>query len=135
LIQGDFWHGNMIRDQKRHSLMFVDWQFARWSVDVSMDVYFFLLAGALSAVDDEIVGQRAEKAFHLLDDWRKDVIPEYLFAYGVPENYGLLPQKQGMLMCCVEKAVRSALEFGYSHPDDLLWRSLFAVLMSWSNVN
>jgi hypothetical protein len=59
------------------------------------------------------------------------MIPEYLSAYGKPNHYGLLPPKQGMLLCCVEKAVRSALEFGYSHPDDALWRSLFTELMNW----
>src|SRR5215207_2691612 len=52
LIQGDFWHGNMIRDEARGKLMFIDWQFARWSPDVSMDVYFFLLAGALSSTEN-----------------------------------------------------------------------------------
>jgi len=135
MIQGDFWHGNMIRDKKRRNLMFVDWQFARWSVDVSMDVYFFLLAGALSATENEVVKQHAKDAFGLLSEWRKDIIPEYLFAYGVPENYVLLPQKYGMMMCCVEKAVRSMLEFGYSHPDDLVWRYLFAELMSWQHEN
>jgi hypothetical protein len=131
LIQGDFWHGNMIRDKKRGTLMFVDWQFARWSVDVSMDVYFFLLAGALSATGSGPVGERAKEAFRLLCDWRKDVIPEYLAGYGRPDDYVLLPQKSGMMLCCLEKAVRSALEFGYSHPDDLLWRSLFAELLQW----
>ena len=74
-------------------------------------------------------------AFRLLNEWRKDVFPEYLFAYGVPEDYVLLPPEYGMMMCCVEKAVRSALEFGYSHPDDLVWRSLFAELMNWPNEN
>ncbi len=135
LIQGDFWHGNMIRDKKRKNLMFVDWQFARWSVDVSMDVYFFLLAGALSATENEVIKNHAKDAFRLLNEWQRDVIPEYLFAYGVPEHYVLLPQKYGMMICCVEKAVRSALEFGYSHPDDLVWRSLFAELMNWPNEN
>jgi Ecdysteroid kinase-like family len=135
LIQGDFWHGNMIRDKQRGNLMFVDWQFARWSVDVSMDVYFFLLAGVLSATENEGVRQHAKDAFDLLNQWRKEIIPEYLFAYGVPESYVLLPQKYGMMICCVEKAVRSMLEFGYSHPDDLLWRYLFAELMNWPNEN
>jgi hypothetical protein len=135
LIQGDFWHGNMIRDKKRGNLMFVDWQFARWSLDVSMDVYFFLLAGALSATENGVAKQHAKDAFDLLNEWGKNIIPEYLFAYGVPEHYLLLPQKYGMLLCCVEKAVRSALEFGYSHPDDLLWRYLFAELMNWLNEN
>lgn len=133
LIQGDFWHGNMIRDGKRGNLRFVDWQFARWSADVSLDVYFFLLAGALSATKTESTEQHAADAFGLLKEWQKDVIPEYLFAYGVPEEYLLLPQKYGMMICCVEKAVRSAVEFGYRHPDDLLWRSLFAELMNWPN--
>jgi hypothetical protein len=131
LIQGDFWHGNMIRDRKPGTLMLVDWQFARWSVDVSMDVYFFLLAGALSAAGEEAQAERAKSAFRLLSRWRSDVIPQYLAEYGQPSDYILLPQKQGMLLCCVEKAVRSALDFGYSHPDDLLWRHLFAELQNW----
>jgi hypothetical protein len=131
LIQGDFWHGNMIRNKKGGSLMFVDWQFARWSVDVSVDVYFFLLAGALSATGGGRVEDRAKQAFHLLSNWRKAVIPEYLAVYGQPQRYVLLPQKYGMLLCCVEKAVRSALEFGYSHSDDLMWRYLFAELLQW----
>jgi phosphotransferase family enzyme len=135
LIQGDFWHGNMIRDKRRKKLMLIDWQFARWSADVSMDVYFFLLAAALSATEKGESVQHAKEAFQLLDKWRKDIIPEYLFAYGVPEHYVLLPQKYGMMLCCVEKAVRSTLEFGYSHPDDLVWRSLFAELMNWPNEN
>jgi len=135
IIQGDFWHGNMIRDKKRGSLMLVDWQFARWSVDVSMDVYFFLLAGALSATGNDVVEQRAKHAFALLKEWRKDVMSEYLAAYGMPDHYVLLPQRDGMMMCCVEKAVRSVLEFGYSHPDDVLWRHLFAELMNWPNEN
>jgi aminoglycoside phosphotransferase (APT) family kinase protein len=133
ITQGDFWHGNMIRDQKAGTLMFVDWQFARWSVDVSLDVYFFLLAGALSATGNGPVEKRAKEAFALLQEWRADVIPEYLKTYGAPEQYALLPQKYGMLLCCVEKAIRPALEFGYSHPDDLMWRHLFAELLDWQD--
>jgi hypothetical protein len=53
LIQGDFWHGNMIRSKPRGKLMLVDWQFARWTVDVSLDVYFFLLAGTLQDVPEK----------------------------------------------------------------------------------
>ncbi len=131
LIQGDFWHGNMIRDEKQGKLMFVDWQFARWSVDVSLDVYFFLLAGALSATGNGPVEQRAKEAFDLLNRWRTNVIPEYLSTYGKPDYYVLLPQKYGMMLCCLEKAVRSTLDFGYSHSDDWLWRYLFAELLQW----
>jgi aminoglycoside phosphotransferase (APT) family kinase protein len=131
LIQGDFWHGNMIRDRQRGTLMLVDWQFARWSVDVSMDVYFFLLASAFSATELGSPEERATRAFRLLSDWRANVIPEYLAAYGQPEHYVLLPQKYGMMLCCVEKSTRSALEFGYSHPDDLMWRHLFTKLHHW----
>ena len=133
IIQGDFWHGNMIRDERQGLLRLIDWQFARWSADVSMDVYFFLLAGALSAAESEAVASRAREAFALLREWRKDVIPEYVSAYGMPERYSLLPEKYGMLLCCVEKAVRSAIEFGYGHPDDLLWRYLFAELLHWQD--
>ncbi|HET6594608.1 MAG TPA: aminoglycoside phosphotransferase family protein [Anaerolineales bacterium] len=130
IIQGDFWHGNMIYDRANRRLRFVDWQFARWSTDVSLDVYFFLLAGTLSATEGDIQ-ERAAQAFHLLNNWRRDVIPEYVAAYGQPGQFVLLPQKYGMMLCCVEKAVRSALEFGYRHPDDLLWRYLFAELQNW----
>lgn len=135
LIQGDFWHGNMLRNEKLGKLRLVDWQFAHWSVDVSMDVYFFLLAGALSATGTGSAEQRAADAFHLLSEWRVNVIPGYLSTYGKPEYYVLLPQREGMLLCCVEKAVRSALEFGYSHSDDFLWRCLFAELMTWPKEN
>lgn len=131
LIQGDFWHGNMIRDKNHGRLMFVDWQFARWSTDVSLDLYFFLLAGALSATGNGVVEERAKRAFQTLVAWRTDVMPEYFAAYGQPDQYLLLPQKYGMMLCCVEKAIRSALDFGYSHPDDLLWRYLFAELQNW----
>jgi hypothetical protein len=131
LLQGDFWHGNMIREEPRGILMFVDWQFARWSVDVSMDLYFFLLAGALSATGNEPARARAKMAYQLLSEWRANVIPQYLATYGSPEHYGLLPQKFGMLSCCVEKSIRSTQEFGYSHTDDLLWRYLFAELQHW----
>lgn len=132
LIQGDFWHGNMIR-QEEHGLRLIDWQFARWSGDVSMDVYFFLLAGALSATESEDATLCAREAFALLDQWRQAIIPEYLAAYGSPQQYALLPEKYGMLLCCVEKATRSALEFGYSHPDDLVWRHLFGELLRWQD--
>ena len=131
LIQGDFWHGNMIRDPQHGTLMFVDWQFARWSVDITMDLYFFLLAGALSATGNEPAQERAKMAYQLLCEWRTDVIPEYLAAYGIPEHYVLLPQSYGMMLCCVEKSIRSTHEFGYSHSDDLLWRYLFAELQNW----
>jgi hypothetical protein len=131
IVQGDFWHGNMIWHRDRGNLMFVDWQFARWSVDVSLDVYFFLLAGALSAAGDGPAEECAKAAFSLLAAWREDVIPEYLAAYGRPDRYVLLPPKYGMMLCCVEKAVRPALEFGYSHPDDFRWRHLFTELLSW----
>jgi hypothetical protein len=132
IVQGDFWHGNMIWHRDRHNLMFVDWQFARWSLDVSLDVYFFLLAGALSAAGDGPAEKCAKEAFSILAAWREDVIPEYLAAYGQPDRYVLLPPKYGMMLCCVEKAVRPALEFGYSHPDDFRWRHLFAELLRWS---
>lgn len=131
LIQGDFWHGNMIRDPESSVIRLVDWQFARWSVDASPDVYFFLLAGALSATGDAPPEERAAMAFRLLREWQKDVIPEYLASYGIPDHYVLLSRKDGMMLCCVEKAVRSRLEFGYSHSDDLLWRQLFGQLMHW----
>ncbi|HEY9527272.1 MAG TPA: hypothetical protein VIR02_09335, partial [Anaerolineales bacterium] len=91
--------------------------------------------GALSATGGGPAEERAKQAFRLLNQWRTDVIPEYLAAYGQPDRYLLLPQKYGMMVCCVEKAVRSALDFGYSHSDDLLWRALFAELLQWPAEN
>lgn len=53
LLQGDFWHGNLIRGVAGE-LMLIDWQYARWDSDVSLDVYLFLLAGALANTPVEI---------------------------------------------------------------------------------
>lgn len=131
LVQGDFWHGNLIRSSRTGSLVFIDWQFARWSVDVSIDVYLFLTAAAFTAAPYGTVGERAAGASRVLSAWRADVIPAYLEAYGRPDHYALLPPRQGMLATCVEKAARPALDFGYSHPDDLMWRYLFAELVKW----
>lgn len=136
LIQGDFWHGNMIREQRRGGLRFVDWQFARRSADASMDVYFFLLAGAFSASEaGSSPERRAAEAGRVLGAWRTQIIPEYLAIYGRPTNYALLPLKPGLLMCCVEKAVRPALDFGYTHSDDRVWRQLFSELLDWPDGN
>jgi len=131
LIQGDFWHGNMIRGAEHGRLMFVDWQFARWSIDVSVDVYLFLLAAALKAAPYGPVEERARGAARVLSRWRSEVIPAYLAAYGKPERFVLLSPRDGMLACCVEKAARPIMDFGYHHPDDLMWRHLFAELLGW----
>ncbi|MEW6401728.1 MAG: phosphotransferase [Chloroflexota bacterium] len=131
LLQGDFWHGNMIRDEKHDELKFVDWQFSRWSVDASLDVYLFIMAGAFT-VGRRQGGENVAKAVaDRLSAWRSDLIPAYLEAYGRPESFVLLPLRYGMLSCCVEKTIRSEVEFGYRHPDDLVWRSLFTELLAW----
>lgn len=136
LIQGDFWHGNMIRERRRRGLRLVDWQFARRSGDASLDVYFFLLAGAFSASEaGGTAEKRAAQAARILATWRGQIIPEYLAVYGRPTKYALLPLKSGLMMCCVEKAVRPALDFGYSHSDDRVWREMFSELLNWSDGN
>ncbi len=132
LIQGDFWHGNLIQEPNHDELKFVDWQFARWSVDVSLDVYFFIMTGAFTVVRRQGEENLAKAVAAQLSAWRSDLIPAYLNAYGHPENFVLLPLRYGMLSCCVEKAIRSEVEFGYKHPDDLMWRNLFTELLDWS---
>ncbi|MBI5842256.1 MAG: phosphotransferase [Chloroflexi bacterium] len=131
LLQGDFWHGNLIREPSQDRLMIVDWQFARWSTDASLDVYLFIMAGAFTAARRLGDENAAKTAAGILSRWRSDVIPEYLKAYGQPEKFVLLPLRYGMLSCCVEKAIRSEIEFGYNHPDDEMWRNLFTELMDW----
>lgn len=132
LIQGDFWHGNIIEGGETNNLTLVDWQFARWSLDVSQDVYLYLLAGALSAVPYGSPEQRAVAAARLLDKWRADIIPAYLEAYGQPEEYVLLPLREGALACTIEMATRPYLAFNSHHDhDDALWRAMFAQVRAW----
>jgi aminoglycoside phosphotransferase (APT) family kinase protein len=131
LVQGDFWHGNLIRSPMADNLVFIDWQFARWSPDVSIDLYLFPMAASFTAAPYGSAAARAKGAAAMLAAWRSRVIPAYLHAYGRPSRYSVLPEREGMLATCVEKAARPALEYGYSHPDDLMWRYLFAELVSW----
>jgi aminoglycoside phosphotransferase (APT) family kinase protein len=128
LLQGDFWHGNLIRDAKYGELMLIDWQYARWDSDVSLDVYLFLLAGALANTPSSDAREKARGAAELLKQWRAEVIPAYLKAYGVAYNFSLLPAQFGMAQCCVEKATRAALDFGNNQSDAEAWRWLFAEL-------
>jgi aminoglycoside phosphotransferase (APT) family kinase protein len=126
--QGDFWSGNLIRPRRRGGLVILDWQFARWSADASLDVYLFLTDGALDSVSDAPAVERARHASRRLTEWQLDLIPAYLEAYGEPSGYMLLPLRLGMMACCVEKAVRSTLAFGHPHPHDAVWRALFTEL-------
>lgn len=132
IIQCDFWHGNLIRSVKYNQVMVFDWEFSRWSTDVSLDVYMFLLAGALWTSTNGSSDDRARTAVDSLRGWRAEIIPSYLKAYGDPEGYSLLPARYGMLLCCVEKATRTFIDFGYNQPSDADWRSLFAELVKLS---
>lgn len=125
IIQGDFWHGNIIRNAVQDNLILVDWQYARWSTDVSLDVYLFLLAGAL-ALTKGTDAERARSTLKVLIQWQQEIIPTYLDTYGTPNNLSLLPFKYGMLLCCVEKSVRTILDFGYNQSGSLAWRYLFS---------
>lgn len=132
MIQGDFWHGNIIRKSEFNSLVFIDWQYAHWSTDVSLDVYMFLLAGAV-AISQGSDKERARSTINTLKLWQSKVIPAYLAAYGAVKNFSLLPAKYGMMLCCVEKAVRPTLVFGCKQSDDLIWRNLFTELVNISD--
>lgn len=125
LIQGDFWLGNIIRGEGRGELMLIDWQYARWDSDVSLDVYLFLLAGALINTPADNARAKARGAAQLLRQWRAEIIPAYLAAYGAAETLSLLPAHLGMLQCCVEKATRAVLDFGANQSDAEAWRWLF----------
>ncbi len=125
LIQGDFWHGNIIRGAKHGDLMLIDWQYARWDSDASLDVYLFLLAGALANTPTDDAQAKARGAAELLAQWRAEIIPAYLATYGAADKFSLLPARLGMLQCCVEKATRAALDFGANQSDAEAWRWLF----------
>jgi len=130
LIQGDFWHGNMIRSLTHGKLMFVDWQYSRWSTDVSLDVYLFLLASALSNTPQDSAKEKVHGAIQVLLQWRTKIIPAYLQAFGKPKSYTLMPAQYGMLLCCVEKAVRVSIDVGYDQLDDMIWKLLFSELVN-----
>ncbi|MBI5932762.1 MAG: aminoglycoside phosphotransferase family protein [Chloroflexi bacterium] len=125
LIQGDFWHGNIIRGAKHGDLMLIDWQYARWDSDVSLDVYLFLLAGALANTHTHDAQSKARGAAELLAQWRAEIVSAYLAAYGAADKFSLLPARLGMLQCCIEKATRAALDFGSNQSDAEAWRWLF----------
>lgn len=133
MIHGDFWHGNIIRREEDDRFFLIDWQFARWAKDASMDVYLFPLAAAVAMATEsggtETV--RAELAADILNDWQNEILPAYFTAYGKPDSYALLPPRDGMLICCIEKAARSLVDFGRRHQDDLLWRALFGHIACW----
>ena len=133
LLQGDFWHGNIVRGMPHGKLMFLDWQYSRWSKDVSLDVYMFLLAAALATVPRRSDEERAKGAIKTLFEWRAEILPAYLSAYGRPIDYSLLPARYGMLLCCIEKAVRSVIDFGHNQKGDLVWRMLFTKLVNISS--
>ena len=130
LLQGDFWHGNMIRGEKYGKLVFIDWQYAHWSTDASLDVYLFLLAASLATAPREWTrAERARGAVETLIAWQSNIIPSYLAAFGETDRYALLPPRSGMLKCCIEKAVRASMDLGVDQENDLIWRFLFAELI------
>lgn len=125
LLHGDFWHGNLIHEKKSKNLMVVDWQYARWSSDVSLDVYLFLLAGALAISHGSSLEEISQSLINVLHLWKDKIIPEYLRIFRCSKVYSLLPIKEGMLFCCIEKATRSKMDFGISQHDDMLWWHIF----------
>ncbi len=135
-IQGDFWHGNIIRGQEHAKLMFVDWQYARWTTDVSLDVFLFLLAAALAAAANDAPEIKASNAVDVLLAWRADVIPAYLKVFRESSQYSMLPIRDGMLLCCIEKAVRAGMDFGHTQKDDVIWWWIFdALTQKWPDEN
>jgi Phosphotransferase enzyme family len=128
LLHGDFWQGNIIKQTDTGKLAVIDWQFSMWSPDASIDVYMYLLAGALASVPYNTEEKRAADTAHLLVEWQFDLIPNYLQAYGEVNGYGLLPVRDGMLLCCIEMATRTSFFFNTQYPNDWLWAKLFSGL-------
>lgn len=124
IIQGDFWHGNIVRSAAQGNIIILDWQYSRWSTDVSLDVYLFFLAGAL-ALSTGTDAERAKATVEVLYQWKPELLAAYLKAYGTTDHHTLLPPRYGMLLCCIEKAVRAILDFGYNQSDGLIWQNLF----------
>jgi hypothetical protein len=87
------------------------------------------MAGAL-ATSHGSPEERAHSTVKVLMEWRQNILPAYLAAYGNVDRYSLLPARLGMLVCCVEKAVRSIRDFGYNQFDDLIWRNLLTELVN-----
>jgi hypothetical protein len=133
MIQGDFWHGNLIKNVEENRLYFIDWQFARWEKNTSFDLFLFPLAAAVAAVPQGSATNRALDAAKVLHLWQYDILPTYFSSYGKPLSYTILPERQGMLLSCIEKTARSVTDFGRRHQDDYLWRNLFRELLDWPN--
>lgn len=131
LVHGDFWHGNIIRNKRFDSLMLIDFQYSHWSNNASLDVYLFLLAGALNNVNDLDPAKRAQKASELLFSWKSNIIPSYLSVFELHETYTLFSLRSGLLFCCIEKAVRASIELGYERDLDLVWRYMFYEISQW----
>lgn len=130
LTHGDYWHGNIIFQPESNTYMLVDWQYSCWTYDASLDVYLFLLAGALATVPNiETPQTRAQKAAQTLVEW-KGIIKAYLSEFGAPQGYSVLSLKLGMLLCCVDKGARASLELGFDREEDLVWFYFFRELFN-----
>ena len=129
MLQGDYWHGNLIgsRDNNRYSI--VDWQFARWTTDASFDIYLFPMGAAIKASSGNNVTERAAHVVQILHVWFKDIFPTYIASYGAMVKDRILPIDEGMLLSCIEKAARSISDFGHRHKDDNLWIAIFRELV------
>lgn len=133
LVHGDFWHGNIILNKQHESLMLIDFQYSHWTNNASLDVYLFLLAGALSNIPDVAPEKRAQKAVELLSSWKTNILPDYFSIFGTTKNYTLLNLRSGLMFCCIEKAVRASIEVGYERELDLVWRYMFYEISQWKD--
>lgn len=104
-----------------------NWQFSRWSLDASPDVYLFILACSLKAASYGPPNTLwTQPTFE--QPGKRLPCPNILKTYGAAADYALLPPRAGMLACCVEMATRPTHTFGVQQEDSLLWRTLFTKL-------
>ena len=101
-----------------------------------LDVFLFLLAAALAAVTAASTEEKASRVVDVLLDWNLDVLPAYLDIFKEASQYSLLSVRDGMLLCCIEKAIRADMDFGHAQQDDVTWWWIFnALTQRWMDEN
>lgn len=126
-LHADFWHGNILLNPAG-DLVVIDWQVSRWATDVSLDVYLFMLAALLKGTSYFPEKSRLDKIASTLKQWRVELIPNYLKTYSLPDGCTLLPESYGMILCCIEMAIRPIAVWGRQE-GDAVWYLLFRQLI------
>ena len=73
---------------------------------------------------------KAKCAAQLIAEWREEWMRVFSECYAPPTGSVLLPERNGMLACCVEMAVRNQWEVNCQSNEDFFWFSLFHELVN-----